>query len=441
MPRSTSTAAVTHRPTRATETMAKFNNAHPLTVVQLPLVEGETEPRLGIVDEERSKMVWVERDFVSRPYSRDAKKNHVTLPQLPEHYGKWEHKTSGIGGVADTWRVQGLIRAKPDVQGPVTLFATHAPTADAIPLAFCGLEHEVTVGDALHDGTYGHVCEVMVHDPKELGHAAAVIARTGAKVVLEDAERVNACRELGVERLDRVGAKVTEVDAEAKQTKEMSDYGPHRGEDNFRFSWLPASWQVPITWDYLVQNVLQHIGVDTVSHLSDPLRQHVAAVLLEDEDGDLTEAQRKALKRHIRPKRFVSAHLTTEQTKQIIQCFYHLEVERVQDPLVARACGLVLYRYMVERGYSARWLGQYKQTGDHVGNGDTFRNFARLRQYAPERLPARVLNKLSGRDGRLHGRGSKGSRSKYIDKAKRYQPKTTLKRTRVVEERMRTGGM
>jgi len=33
----------------------------------------------------------------------------------------------------------------------------------------------------------------------------------------------------------------------------------------------------------------------------------------------------------------------------------------------------VLFQYMKERGYTARWMGKYDQDARHVGNGDRFR--------------------------------------------------------------------
>ena len=75
------------------------------------------------------------------------------------------------------------------------------------------------------------------------------------------------------------------------------------------------------------------------------------------------------LKRGLLGKRKVSAALDKLQSRQLMEAFYLLTVEKVQEPLVRRALGLIMFRYMVERGYTARWLGTYKQAGHHVGNG------------------------------------------------------------------------
>ena len=92
---------------------------------------------------------------------------------------------------------------------------------------------------------------------------------------------------------------------------------------------------------------------------------------------------------------------------------------------------------MLQVGYTARILGPYNQSGLYTGNGDSFRHFARLTQYAPHRLPAAVLNKLCTSDGTVRTRGSKGSRSKYIAKKHRWTPKRRLVRTWEDEVKMR----
>ena len=54
------------------------------------------------------------------------------------------------------------------------------------------------------------------------------------------------------------------------------------------------------------------------------------------------------------PKRHVSSSLTTYQSHQLITAFYVLCVERIDDPLTVRVASLILYRYMVERGYTEK---------------------------------------------------------------------------------------
>ena len=147
----------------------------------------------------------------------------------------------------------------------------------------------------------------------------------------------------------------------------------------------------------------------------------------------------RALTRHVPRRRLVSAALTPAQSRQLIEAFHAIEVARTDDPDVRRAAQLVLFHYMKERGYTARWMGKYDQEGKYVGNGDRFRRFARLAQYAPHRLPSSVLNKLCDRTGTLRTRGSKGSRSKHKPRGDRYVPAVEIVRTQHDEDRMRGG--
>lgn len=146
----------------------------------------------------------------------------------------------------------------------------------------------------------------------------------------------------------------------------------------------------------------------------------------------------RAIEQHLPKRRLVTPHLTSVQSRQLIEAFYLLTVERVEDATQRQALRLILFHYMKERGYTARWIGKYEQDGVHIGNGDSFRMFRRLDQYAPGRLPVDVLNRLLGADGRLVNRGSKGTRSKYEQPGrKRYVPRRRLQRTRADEEAMR----
>lgn len=165
--------------------------------------------------------------------------------------------------------------------------------------------------------------------------------------------------------------------------------------------------------------------------------------LIETDDGRWyrPDPPRVQLEKRIPRQRWVACALSDAQSKQLCTCFYLLHVEGVDDAEVREAIHLVLYRYMVERGYTSRRMGKYTQDAMHIGNGDKFRGFDVLKslskQYLAERLPAEVLNKLCGRDGRLRNRGSKGTRSKYRTE-NRYRPKRRLKRSREDERAMVT---
>lgn len=412
-----------------TETMAKFNNGNPLVVKRL------SDGRMGVVDE-ANLCVWVEHDVAPTRMGYWSLKS-VDLPSIPKGYGQW--KLTSIGGVSRTHRRTHILRAQPKTIGPVTLFAINAPTATAVEAALGSSEatgEEATeptlwtLGDTEWVDTMGYVTEVIVHQAEDVDHAAAKIARVGAEPVFETPE-VNAQRCLGVERLDRIEAKVSS--REDDEDFGFTDYGLRRGGENWRFPWIPDWWaRVPLTWDHLVSN---YAHVTEVSEIPQPLRQYAARMRME---ATPDPEEKAALRMHIPKKRLVSAGLTDAQSKQLIRAFYLLTVERVTDPSVAHALGLILYRYMSERGYTARWLGKYAQEARHVGNGDDTRHFASLTQYDPHRLPSDVITALCQRDGKLKGRGSKGSRSKYIDKSQRYKPKRRLTRSAEEEAKMKS---
>ena len=60
-----------------------------------------------------------------------------------------------------------------------------------------------------------------------------------------------------------------------------------------------------------------------------------------------------------------------------------------------------------------------------------------MKQYKPHNLPSAVLNKLCDKHGRMHTRGSKGSRAKRVPKHKvRYVPAQRVIRTKEHEMQM-----
>lgn len=463
-----------------TQTLPPFNNGKPLAVVKLD------DGNMGVIDESNLK-VWNEQNNSSTWMPHLRQLPTVQVPEIPHQYGRWESKS--IGGVSKTVRCVGVMRCSKRTNGPVTLFAVHGATSTAVCDAFHGTTAALNVGDTEWDEAYGYVTEVIVHDPDDVAYAAAVIARTGATPMFED-EALNAKRCIGIERLDRIATDIMNDD----EIDPDETYGLRRGCDNWRFPWIPNDWhQPPITWDHMVQNMYH----ENLEEMPQPLRQHVARAHIENghhsplgtrwttthppikEELDAFDSGQDAppplrsilseedtfpprafvtcprsivrcngtwyrpcdararIARHIPSKRFVSAALTPAQSKQLIEAFYGLVVECENDPETRHALCLILFHYMKERGYTARWMGKYVQDGTHVGNGDTFRNFARMSQYAPHRLPTNVLNKLLGRDGRLHNRGSKGSRSKKKNAQRsRYVPKRRLVRSIEDEGRM-----
>ena len=481
-----------------TRSLEVFNKNMPLTVVLLDGVDKNGVQSMGVVDETMQR-VWVEMNITSSRVRNRTALPTVDVPHIPERYGEWVH--TSIGGISSTVRRAGIIKfsgGRDASAKPTTVFAINAPAANSITVdTFVGIG--VTLGDTEQDEMYGYVTEVIVHRASDVTYVAARIARAGASPLLENdgsGTPSSTKRSIGVERLDRIGARVT---------GESSDLlGLRRGTDNWYFWWLPSGWEVPITWDHMVRNISDSSPIHDIPQ---PLRQHVARSRLErgrfphvgskwtrtsppsieelkwnaqadpkaepplplrrivtlsqadtsriDTDEPLevrvdlrTLANvdgvwyrpcdtRRFLEQHIPSKRWVSGKLDSRQSKQIIEAFYLLTVERVTDPIVHKAVRLILFHYMKERGYTARWMGKYEQDARHVGNGDKFRKFSRLEQYAPHRLPTEVLNRLCGKDGKLLNRGSKGSRSKHCGNPSRaYVPKHRLVRTKEDERRM-----
>ena len=142
----------------------------------------------------------------------------------------------------------------------------------------------------------------------------------------------------------------------------------------------------------------------------------------------------------------ISPRLSRPQSRQLLSAFYVACIARTPDPVRMLAARLVLYHYLVQRGYTARFLGKYDQRGCFVGNGSRLRKFKRLQQYDIQRLPSAVLNRFLEREGSHDGATIekrvrvKGSRSKYKSKAARAgsEPYVPVKRMRRSQEAERS---
>lgn len=242
-----------------------FNNGLPLTVVRIPSDwEGEDD-EFGVVDESTLR-VWKERSLSSTVQPDLRSLPVVRIPDFPGNYGEWQHKS--IGGVSKTVRRVNIIRAGTKVKGPVTLFCLRCSEGGAVLDALRDVECVVGTPQYV-DEEHGIVTEVIVNDAEDLAHVCALVHKTGSAVMLEDSS-VNAQRCLGIERLDRIGAEVV-TDANMYE-EDDGVYGLRRGGDNWKFPFLPEGWVVPITWDHMVENVLDEPLMD----IPQPLRQHVA---------------------------------------------------------------------------------------------------------------------------------------------------------------------
>ena len=428
------------REQEAMHVIRMFNDSRPLVVKVL------SDGRMGVVSNDCSNMLWMEREFKPTVgVSVHQAAPTVELWDIPEGYGEFKNKS--IGGVSNTVRRMGdgMIRLKRDAEGPIVLFASSTfyfdPEEVFMDYTFvdCGAPEQV-------DGLW--VFCVTVVAASDVDHVCARLSRHGVSTMLED-ESLRNDQPIGIERLDRIDSSVTHTDDEDNRWK-YSEFGLGRGDENWKFEWIPNHWDPPTTWDHMVRNVR---NVD-ILHLPFPLRQHVARTRLSDLEFAnkdtrchkatsieacmcercVLERQTNQLKKNTRK---VSAALSELQSKQLIQAFFLLIVERVDDELQKRAAALILYRYLVEMGYLARWIGTYKQKAKFVGNGHKTRTFNRLKQYDPSRIPSKVLSSLLTQKGILQGKGSKGSRSKYVAKDERYVPKQRMRKHRNDEEKAR----
>ena len=419
------------RPAERFETLPPLNDRQPLSVVRL------ADGRLGTVDADTFG-VWIEYDLKQTVVPDWSALPRVTLPPIPAHYGEWV--TKAIGGVSSTVRRVGGLRVKKHVTHPVTLFAMRMPSQTLAHDTLVSLADRVTVGDTqtvLDDPEIGHVAEVVVHDAVDVDMVAARLARAGAgRVVLEDAT-LDALQPVGIERLDRVEAAICKSDDQDDRVH-PTQFGMGRGAENWMFPWLPETWPFPpSTWDYMVRNV---DDAEDLRCVPQPLRYHLArfrcTVLSEIAEPSATHRAQLRTARGVlfhsdgsaRP-RPVSAGLARAQSKQLITAFFALCIEKV-DPHseVGRTASLLLFQYMVRRGFTARYMGKYQQLAKYIGNGDTVRRFNRLAQYAPHRLPSDVLERLADSAGVVKGKGNKGSRSKYVSRDVRYVPKRRMPR-------------
>lgn len=492
--------------TASTHTIPIFNGGQAFRVVR-----DASDGRLGLVDHDASTTtgmrVWFEMEYTTTCTSSTRLTDVPMLPDIP--CGSFVEKF--IGGVSRTVRHVGCLRARVRHRTEsLSVFATHAPSGDAVRHALATLCDAVTtVGEEENDDEFGIVVEVVVHDVEDVDHVCAVLSRVGATPLLDRDESVNARQCIGIERLDRIESDCVAI---ARADTDDVQFGARRGARNWRFEWLPVGWRPPITWDHMIENV----ATLDITEIPQPLRQHVAAhrlrhgtiayalgshwrrmehppnpseiafatdhpahthmlqtlmgrvivhrpnvsriltertwlsaaevdaaglvhrqsmVCADDGVWYVTCDPRNHLVHEVKTERWVSAALTTEQSHQLITAFYILSVERVRDPIVRRQASLILFRYMFERGYTARWMGKYDQDAHFIGNGTRLRAFKRLSQYDPHRLPTKVLNRLCNREGKLVSRGSKGTRSKYRTE-NRYVPVTRLHRSDVDETRM-----
>ena len=416
-----------------------LNNSMPFKAVRLNGVGGQ-EGRVGVFDEV-SKRVWVGHDLESQQVPLDQI-GVIDLPTFPVSYGSWECKP--IGGVSYTVRRVGILTARGNAKAPFIIFATHiSQDTDVWEKTKDAIGPFVQFGDTVQDDEFGFACEIIVYQARNVSFVCSRIDAAGAKVIFEDTVQVSE-QPIGIERLDRVQARVVTTDD--MYPEEDDHYGSRRGFENWPGTgFLPEDWKLPFSWDDMVENVS---GVEE-SCLPPLLRQHVVTARhrspldVPRRESRVEDAAAENLgigggtgggivARHKNPvslpkSRLVSATLEIQQAKQLIEAFFFLYVVGLENATQKLAFELIMFQYLKERGMLARWIGQYKQSANHVGNGHAFRNFrTRLSQYRKTNLPSMALNRLCGADGRLRTSGAMGSRSKYKHDKPRYVPSKRL---------------
>ena len=371
------------------------------------IVNGE----IAILDEE-SGGVWFHYDFTPTIVENITSYPEIKLLEIPKNYGK--EKVSTIGGVGKTVRIMGVMKGNTDyknVKGNSfeNIFVTNINDRDEFLNKLNSLPRNCVNIEEMEEGEdeYGLVAKLLC-ELDNLHVICANIARLGAKIFVYD-KRINSFEFLGIERLDR------------------REEQPKRAPKNWNYSFLPDHWDgVPTLWYNLVYNLFD-VDIDS---LPKPLQQYVASFLINE---DNFEKYKPYLQNYI----WVSASLEYEQSKQLLTANYILNVEQSDDPLQTSLSQKILWRYLVMRGYSSRWLGKYDQNAKFLGNGLMIRKFKGLVQYDVENLSTEVLEKVYKKDGTLQGKGNKGSRSKYVPDEKRYKPKRRMKRYSNIEDVMK----
>lgn len=262
-------------------TTIPVNGGHPFRVVTLQSDWEDEEEVLAIVNAERPGSVWKDYDLRPTPLSDDGwtQGGTVEVPPLPTHVD-WQ--TATIGGISNTLRCYGVLRARENRagekidRGPVTLFATHCADVRALTEALrC---EPCTIVDRLDDEEFGTTLELRVETAADVDRTAAIVGRHQSVPLLEDSS-IDANTGIGIERLDRIDCDLLH-DRHA-MVSSRGVYGTRRGFSNWKFHYLPPDWTTaPLTWDALIANIKDSTPL---SELPELVRQHVAQSRFERE--------------------------------------------------------------------------------------------------------------------------------------------------------------
>ena len=384
-----------------TTTLDRFNRGRPLRVF-------DNDDQICIIDYNTGK-VWEGYNIGSTYFPKWRDYEEIKLKKIPSEYVKESVKSAGIGGVGVTLRFIGLYKAHINIKRKANytvVYATNIKDKDDFETKMKVVDEHITIGDFDdQEDEYGLAVDI-ISSLEYLEVVCANIVNTGAKVLLDDLS-VNSFECIGAERLDR-------------RTDD-----PHRASGNWRYSFIPNHWEIPLVWEDLARNVIH----EDIEKVPQPLQQHVVRMKLNQmkATGKYDILEKQKLQTLIPRKRWVSGALSIDQTRQLLQAFYILYVEQTTDTKQRNIAKFIMFRYLVERGFTSRWMGKYNQDALYLGNGNKIRKFKRLDQYEPHRLKVEILNSIYKPGGELRGRGSKGTRSKYATE-NRYVPKRRMKK-------------
>ena len=332
--------------------------------------------------------------------------------------------------MSKTTRFTSVLRARDGHIGAVTLFAVGAPTETAVEDAF-EWSDAVDVVATVEDPNGGFVSEVVVLDTADLAWAAAQIARAGSDSATRG--RNDECRSRfghrasGSHRRGRGRVRPgrhARTEIKAPTTGASSGY-PRAGVHPSRgITW----YTTPVATPRAICRALY----DSTC---------VERALAGDPDvgpgghAGIPEATRLGHKQAMGELGACPSLRQSSSSRRSTCCTSSGSKARWGTRRVSfffdTCCSGVTRR--------DGWA-RTSRKGLHVGNSKELRRFHKMSSVHYERssLPAKVLADLCRRDGKLRGRGSKGSRSKRALKegVVRYKPVMTLRRTFFDEERM-----
>lgn len=267
---------------------------------------------------------------------------------------------------------------------------------------------------------------LTVPDINNLGTVAAAIHYQGYPAHAEDPAATSGAK-MAIERYDR--------SEHMWWNQEQKKAGPLRDVHRWTFDYIPSDWtQLPFTWQSMCENI-QLDPLTESQYLPRPLRDFYIttkiAVAKQNKDDDLVHKLTE-----LRGQPAVTCRLSENQNRQLLEAGYWCLIAPFNHYNV-RLCRLLRFRYTLH-GYTAREIGEYKQTARNLGHGATIRKFKNKPQYRAENLSTDVLNRIYQRDGSMRGSGFKGTRGKYgHEDFEKYIPAKRMHRTVVQERRMR----